>query len=452
MWKNGADVNDYDESVRLYEPIQYNYKGKCCPTTSWIGGSPAAPSEQKKPIICSLCDKPVPLLLQLHIPTIGSSSVGSSNPLQFFKNRTQFVYSCNDSSCWRQLFSSPNNKKFSEGGGGVVFCRRWEEEEEVESTKTTTITADHNQEPLLPPPSEETLEASPWADAGDDADEDDNDWNIKDEENTDDVEALLQKLEVNGPKGIGEKKKRKKKNNKIKNESDDESRFACYEICAKREPGGLINVEEEDTIGLEKRSDAKIQAMLARYMEDEDDPEILSALRGDSGGGNIAETEEQLPEEDRAFLSFNDRLKRSPRQIVRYAKEGTPLWSLPSSSSSSIVVPDCPCGEKRIFEFQLVPHLLQVLDVDNHAQKFNNKKKSSSDNDMMDLNEEFSSGGQNWGTIAVYTCSISCDEYPEEYVVVQDSVDSMPERRGEGKGMVVAVEMEEEEATYIHAS
>jgi Programmed cell death protein 2, C-terminal putative domain. len=40
----------------------------------------------------------------------------------------------------------------------------------------------------------------------------------------------------------------------------------------------------------------------------------------------------------------------------------------------------------------------------------------------------FSSGGMNWGTIAVYSCSVSCEEFREEYVVVQESVDGDPKR------------------------
>ena len=86
-----------------------------------------------------------------------------------------------------------------------------------------------------------------------------------------------------------------------------------------------------------RKDDAKIQQMLAQYMQEEDDEEILTLLRGQSGGKNTGTTvttiksgerDERLSATDRALLQYTDRLKRSPQQVLRYSHGGTPLWSV----------------------------------------------------------------------------------------------------------------------------
>ena len=97
--------------------------------------------------------------------------------------------------------------------------------------------------------------------------------------------------------------------------------------------------QDSDDVGLGNggrncKDDAKIQQMLAQYMKDEDDEDILALLRGDgAGAGNNSnfqsgERDERLSATDRALLQFTDRLKRCPRQVLRYAHGGTPLWSM----------------------------------------------------------------------------------------------------------------------------
>ena len=72
----------------------------------------------------------------------------------------------------------------------------------------------------------------------------------------------------------------------------------------------------------------------------EEDEEILSALNGGhlasnkdlshvaGKGSSGGERYERLSPEERAFLAFSNRLKRAPRQVVRYAYGGFPLWSV----------------------------------------------------------------------------------------------------------------------------
>jgi pre-rRNA-processing protein TSR4 len=239
------------------------------------------------------------------------------------------------------------------------------------------------------------------------------------------------------------------------------------------------DVDDDDDGGCDD-IDAKVERMLSRYLDAEDDEEILSALRGgpdagrdggsDAGGGGDGgggERYERPPPEERAFLSFTRRLRRAPGQVARYAYGGSPLWSVPTSSPPSSgdgtserrghrgsgrerkekfqknksqrnnhpsplpAVPDCACGAGRVFEFQVLPSLLHVLDVDGYATVVGGREKKENDDDVFDL---INSGGMNWGSIAIYSCSLSCDDSREEFVIVQEAVGDAPMRKNAEKG------------------
>ena len=104
----------------------------------------------------------------------------------------------------------------------------------------------------------------------------------------------------------------------------------------RRKGGGADSDDDEDGVDGSGNIDAsKVEQMLSRYLDVEDDEAILSALRGGSiasnndnyceGGG---ERYERLPPKERAFLSFTRRLKRAPGQVARYAYGGSPMWSV----------------------------------------------------------------------------------------------------------------------------
>lgn len=433
MWKSGSDVNDVGESVRLYQPIQYKFTGKNQPSHSVIGGTPCYfendDGVDRNHPNCKICHEPMRSLVQLHVPGATPNSV----------NRSLYIFSCNRASCGRQVFQDEATN-FSLGGGGTFVCRRSQEM------------------PQAPAPQQEAVVESPWGADAAAKNDDENDWDVDDgeEEDVEKMEAMLQDMEVSGPKGIGSKKKPVRKPTP-KNAADPNiPKFTCYEIRAMQEPAGKKggdDMDDEDDVGMAAGSDAKIQQMLARYMEEEDDEEILSALRGSAGGGGT-EKDEKLPENDRAMLAFTDRVKRVPRQVLRYAKDGTPIWSIPirkqqgggkkgqGDSENPLEVPDCPgCGAKRVFECQLMPSLLHVLEVDKHALKAQPASAEKSPEAMLDM--EFANGGQNWGTVAIYTCSESCESCRDEFVIVQNSMDGIPERRGNAS-MVVAVNMDDD--------
>ena len=435
MWKNGQHTNENGEAVRLYQPILYSRKLPQEGNVSKIGGRPSyfVPQEKQQSPTCANCNDELYLLMQLYLPT---------------ERKTLHVLSCNRASCY--TFDS----SFSVGGGGAVCCQRSNE----------TIAPENIVVPTLDQDVFATTEL-PWdslATSGTDTD-----WDVKESDDTDNLEDMLEQLEFQGPKGIGIKPKKATKKSSIS--SNVGVSFSCYELSTQQENMAMKITEndddDDDDVGISSgASDAKIRAMLARYMAEEDDEEILTALKGGNnnssgGGGGGArgrrEKDERLSADDRALFVFTDRIQRAPRQVVRYAKGGEPLWSVPlpktqllpnrrgthhlNGEEDFLKVPACPCGADRVFECQLMPSLLHVLRVDKLAM-------SQFQPQNLDQIMNFENGGQNWGTMAVYTCPMNCKVSSEEFVIVQASVDGTPEKRQQ-TSMVVAVDMEGDDET-----
>lgn len=108
-------------------------------------------------------------------------------------------------------------------------------------------------------------------------------------------------------------------------------------------------------------------------------------------------------EEDKFFSKFRKRISDEPEQILRYDREGKPLWMAEANRLDTVDdVPKCEnCQGERVFEFQVMPQLLNSL------------KSDSLD----------------WGILAVYTCKASCGsegKYLPEFIHKQDIV-SLPE-------------------------
>ncbi|XP_024600653.1 programmed cell death protein 2 isoform X2 [Neophocaena asiaeorientalis asiaeorientalis] len=103
--------------------------------------------------------------------------------------------------------------------------------------------------------------------------------------------------------------------------------------------------------------------------------------------------------EDRIFQKFKTKISFEPEQILRYGRGIAPIWISGENIPQEKDIPDCPCGAKRIFEFQVMPQLLNYLKADRLGRSVD------------------------WGVLAVFTCAESCGlgtGYTEEFVWKQD--------------------------------
>lgn len=57
--------------------------------------------------------------------------------------------------------------------------------------------------------------------------------------------------------------------------------------------------------------------------------------------------------EDKIFNKFSKRVSRHPDQVLRYDRDGAPLW-ITNTNNISLQVPNCEyCNGERQFEFQV---------------------------------------------------------------------------------------------------
>ncbi|XP_065157947.1 programmed cell death protein 2 [Atheta coriaria] len=119
-------------------------------------------------------------------------------------------------------------------------------------------------------------------------------------------------------------------------------------------------------------------------------------------GGELADVEESeldrhaAVDGDRTFTRFRKRVDCNPEQVLRYERDGEPLWIAETPRPEE--VPQCECGARRRFEFQVMPQFLAT--VNEHELDF--------------------------GVLAVYTCEKSCwggKGYKKEFIFKQDVAD-----------------------------
>jgi pre-rRNA-processing protein TSR4 len=315
MWAQGEDFGEDGDRVRLYQPILYGRKPNILDLTSCHVGGACAPA------CCTVCGNSLLPLAQLYVSEI---------------KRTLQVLACNQASCFRTLFSASDSNDRTRnalcfGGGGVVRCYR----RSVADKKAAPLTSETVMEATTDWTSNDVLSSSAVANTNADKN---NEWDIKGGENTDDMDDLESKLvamEANGPISKIQTQNQPAKQVAATSTIRDAERpgFPCFELHSLCEPAIVQNLDADD-VGIGCGDDSrKIQAMLAKYMAEEDDPDILAALQGvafgaGGGGGGQGERDERVSPADRALLTYTDRLKRSPRQVLRYAKGGTPLWSM----------------------------------------------------------------------------------------------------------------------------
>ncbi|NWX98345.1 PDD2L protein, partial [Nothoprocta ornata] len=162
-------------------------------------------------------------------------------------------------------------------------------------------------------------------------------------------------------------------------------------------------VDEEDYAGFLDTDHA--DKLLKEYQQREGvDLEQLMSESFAGGGDNEKYEKSEVKSRDHTFHKFMKRISVCPEQIIRYSWGGEPLFITSPPADINKDIPACSnCGSNRVFEFQLMPALVSMLQSDT------------------DLSVEF-------GTAIVYTCERSCwptnHQTPlEEFIFVQEDPD-----------------------------
>ncbi|KZV60274.1 hypothetical protein PENSPDRAFT_659653 [Peniophora sp. CONT] len=179
----------------------------------------------------------------------------------------------------------------------------------------------------------------------------------------------------------------------------------------------------------------------------------------DAKGTWTAEKYENSLDTDRVFDRFNERVAAEAEQCVRYELGGTPLPfatddvfkrlfpALGQKAGATIVtgavfaagvdesrrsydptsIPTCPlCGERRVFECQLMPNLINVV---RDKTAGGEQEKGVTEEERRRTVEKLIKGGaedvrgMEWGTAMVFSCENDCckekNGWTEEVVLVQ---------------------------------
>jgi len=216
--------------------------------------------------------------------------------------------------------------------------------------------------------------------------------------------------------------------------------------------------DDDNILNMKTISDSKVKQLLESYICDEDEleVEVLNqhvAMRNKSNnsvnnfgnskakstittndGTNIdnesdtagGALEKKLSGKDRTSreeLFFLKKLSYEPRQVLRYAYEGKPLWC---SKPPAVDPLQCNnCGSKRVFEVQLMPALLSYIKANNSDVKVQDQHTSNqasfSSPNTLSL-DELLGNDLDFGVVCIFSCPNSCeyiDMKCEECVIVQ---------------------------------
>ncbi|XP_013080026.2 programmed cell death protein 2-like isoform X1 [Biomphalaria glabrata] len=159
----------------------------------------------------------------------------------------------------------------------------------------------------------------------------------------------------------------------------------------------LVTEEEEYSEGDSNNSKSE-EERLMEYERLMRSPQ-LQGLEGKYQAEELEKSATAETEDDKIFLKFKRRIGSEPTQVLRYERCGVPLWVSSTHQPTQSDIPNCSCGAPRIFEFQVMPQLLNYLAVD-----------------RLDASLD-------WGTLCIYTCKNSCsigNMYKEEFLWKQD--------------------------------
>ncbi|KAM6430035.1 programmed cell death protein 2-like isoform 2-T2 [Liasis olivaceus] len=127
------------------------------------------------------------------------------------------------------------------------------------------------------------------------------------------------------------------------------------------QPYYISVVDEEDCLGCDNVDHA--QRLLKEYQqrEDVDLEQLMSAgYTTDDSGEKYEKSEAE--KRNQMFHKFMKRISFCQEQILRYSWDGQPLFITSPSADFQATVPPCNnCKSNRIFEFQLMPAMVNML-------------------------------------------------------------------------------------------
>lgn len=321
--------------VRLYQPALYSggTSKVYSMEDSFCGGSTveAVPS-------CSSCQTPMHLLIQLHVPKSTENATNS---------KTLQIFACNQASCYNSYVTSSDAVFVP--GNGVVTCRRCPVDSDTSTiTKPTTTPTPNAWSDDAEPPKKSSIDDNDWTTGTDSMDTDNQ---------MEDIEAKLAAMETNSNNDKASTASRStgpniKNNTKksVSNNSRSTTAFPAYALHSIREPPSLV-VGDDDDVGIcsNTNDNAKIQAMLNKYLQemeqengdDDNDADFVALLKSQQNGSSASastalglrncandDDDDDLDNTDTtAMQRFTSRIQRCPRQVVRHAPGGMPLWS-----------------------------------------------------------------------------------------------------------------------------
>eukprot|EP00177_Eucheuma_denticulatum_P007953 GFKZ01014480.1.p1 GENE.GFKZ01014480.1~~GFKZ01014480.1.p1 ORF type:complete len:382 (-),score=30.44 GFKZ01014480.1:114-1259(-) len=132
--------------------------------------------------------------------------------------------------------------------------------------------------------------------------------------------------------------------------------------------------------------DSHVDSLLRKYEEEE------KTLSGDKQSETwAAEQDEEVSKEELHFESFQERIRRAPGHILRYAFDGEPIWpTIPSPQPSPRTCQGC--GSQLVFELQVLGSCLHYLQPEKAVAGHQEE------------------AGMAFASVAIFTCSADCSK------------------------------------------
>ena len=225
--------------------------------------------------------------------------------------------------------------------------------------------------------------------------------------------------------------------------SDQTSQKAEFSNNRNEGDGWLVeSITEPLSDELPNEHDKHISSMVQKYLEDEEDEAVRHVVRDhftiepkasrwtedDAGEDDYSDGDERISKADYKSVTemrFLRKVSLEPRQVVRYAYGGQPLWCTHPSPPEAAEIPSCPsCGAPRVFEAQIMPGALMYLHkldaFRTHANEVEEGLASTLESRRSQLKNQ---SDFDFGVLAIWSCSDSCSPGKEEYCVVQPPSD-----------------------------